>query len=121
MRPAIEFMDLLAGTKLTNIEGSQHMRILRCISSLEGVLSFSKHILKITTTMMAEIGSGDAYMLKDVGKLYIEILWKISLVSDSKLDVNKEVEQGPGTEYWHQMQQVQNLIVIPTQFQLFSM
>ena len=75
MRLAIEFMDLLAGTKLEDIEGSQHMIILRCISSLEGVLSFSKHILKSTTTMMPEIGSGDAYMLKDVGKLYKEIIW----------------------------------------------
>ena len=75
MRPAIEFMDLLVGTKLIDIEGSQHMRMLRCISSIEGVLSFSKHILKITTTMMPQNGSGDAYMLKDVGKLYKEIIW----------------------------------------------
>ena len=70
MRPATKFMDLLARTKMEDIEGSKHMRILRCISSPYGVLSFSKHILKSTTTMMTEIGSGYAYMLKDVGKLY---------------------------------------------------
>ena len=121
MRPSIEFMDLLAGKKLANIEESQHMRILRCISSVEGVLSFSKYLLKSTTTMMPEIGFGDAYMLKDAGKLYKEILWHIYLVSDSKVYVNKEVEQGYGTEYWHQMQHIQNFIVIPTQFQLFGM
>ena len=45
-------------------------------------------------------------MLKDMGKLYKERLWHISLVSDSKVDVNKEVEQRLGTKYWHQMQQV---------------
>ena len=75
MRPAIQFMDFLDGKKMEDIEGSQNMVILRCISSLEGVLSFSKHLLKSTTTMIPEIGSGDAYMLKDVGKLYKEILW----------------------------------------------
>ena len=42
--------------------------------------------------MMLEIGSGDAYMLKEVGKLYNEILWQISLVSDSKVDEKKDIE-----------------------------
>lgn len=97
MKPAIEFMDLLAGTKLADIEVAQRMRILRCLSSLDGVLSFSTHLLKSTTTMMPEIGSGDADILKDVGKVYKEIVWQISLVSDSKVDAKKEAEQGPAT------------------------
>lgn len=97
MKPAVEFMDLLAGAKLADIDGSQRMRVLRCLSSLEGVLSFSTHLLKSTTTMMPEIGSGDADILKDVGKVYKEILWQISLVSDSKVDTKKEAEQGPAT------------------------
>lgn len=51
------------------------MIILSCISILHGVLSFSTHILKRTTTMMPEIGSRDVDILKDVGMVYIEIVW----------------------------------------------
>lgn len=74
------------------------MRILRCLSSIHGVLSFSTHLLKRTTTMMPEIGYGSADILKDVGMVYNEIVWYIYLLSDSKVDVNKEVEQVLATE-----------------------
>lgn len=64
---ANEFMVFLAISKLEDIEVAQHIRILRCLSSLDGISSFSTHLLKRTTTMMHEIGYGDAYILKDVG------------------------------------------------------
>ncbi|XP_057852533.2 E3 ubiquitin-protein ligase UPL1 isoform X1 [Cryptomeria japonica] len=91
LKPALQLADSLAGTKLADVEVSERMRILRCFSSLEGVLSFSTHLLKSTTTMMPELGSGDADILKDVGKVYKEVLWQISLVNDAK----KEIEQAP--------------------------
>jgi len=75
MKPTNEFMDLLARKKIIEIEVAQHMRILRCLSSLDGVLSFSTHIQKSTTTMMPEIGHGDEDILKDVGMVYKEMVW----------------------------------------------
>jgi hypothetical protein len=41
---------------------------------------------------MLEIDFGDANILKDVGKVYNEIVSLLYLISDSKIDVNKEVE-----------------------------
>jgi len=50
------------------------MIIFRCLSILHGVLSFSTHIVKRTTTMIPEIGSRDADILKDVGMVYIALV-----------------------------------------------
>lgn len=46
---------------------------------------------------MPKIGFRDEDILKDVGKVYKEMVYQISLVSDSRVDVKKETEQGPAT------------------------
>ena len=70
---------------------------------------------------MPEIGFGDANILKHVGMVYKEIVSYKSLVSDSKVDANKEVEKDLQLKIWHQMQQLQKLAMTLTQFQLFDM
>eukprot|EP01018_Ginkgo_biloba_P015878 Gb_04274 [translate_table: standard] len=59
LKPAIELLDSLAGSKLADVEGPKCMRILRCLSTLEGVLLFSLYLLESATTMMPEIGGGE--------------------------------------------------------------
>ena len=68
-------MDFLARKKLEDIEVAQHIWNLGCLSILDGILSFSTHLLKRKTTMMPKIGSGDVDILKDVGMVYKEIVW----------------------------------------------
>ena len=48
---------------------------------------------------MPEIGYGDVDVEKDVEKVFKEIVWKISLVSESKANVKKEVEQCHNPEF----------------------
>eukprot|EP00252_Welwitschia_mirabilis_P007759 TRINITY_DN1943_c0_g1_i1.p1 TRINITY_DN1943_c0_g1~~TRINITY_DN1943_c0_g1_i1.p1 ORF type:complete len:3671 (+),score=717.88 TRINITY_DN1943_c0_g1_i1:355-11367(+) len=89
---ATKSMEPLTGKKLADIEGCNKTRILRRLSSLEGVISFSTQLLKSTATMMPEIGSGDAEILKDLGNIYKEVIWQLSLVNDTVL---KDVDEGP--------------------------
>eukprot|EP01018_Ginkgo_biloba_P023205 Gb_26784 [translate_table: standard] len=97
LKHTIEDLDSLAGINLGDVEGPNQMKILKCMSGLEGILSFSTFLLKNTTTMMTELGSSEAEVLNDVGKTYKEILWQFSLLSNAKIDAKREVEQGAGT------------------------
>ncbi|KAK2997133.1 hypothetical protein RJ639_026658, partial [Escallonia herrerae] len=80
------------GSHLAQVEVSQRTKILRCLSSLEGILSLSNSLLKGSTTVVSELGTADADALKDLGKAYREILWQISLCCDSKVDEKRNVE-----------------------------
>lgn len=88
----IALLDSVAGTKLSDVEGLIRKNILRCLSGLESILSLSTFLLKNTTTMMPELGSENAEILNDIGKIYKEVLWQLSLASDAKVDAKKEVE-----------------------------
>ncbi|KAK6934616.1 HUWE1/Rev1, ubiquitin binding region [Dillenia turbinata] len=74
------------GTNLAEVESGKQIKVLRCFFSLEGILSLSNSLLKGTSTVVSELGNSDADVLKDLGKVYREILWQISLCTDSKLD-----------------------------------
>ncbi|XP_077221899.1 LOW protein: E3 ubiquitin ligase-like protein isoform X2 [Tasmannia lanceolata] len=92
-----ELLSLAHGGRLAELEVSKQTKVLRCLSSLEGLLSVANFLLKGTTTMVTELGAADAEMLKDLGKAYKEILWQISLCCDSKADEKQDVDQEIGT------------------------
>lgn len=87
-----ELLVSVGGTHLVQLEASKQMNVLRCLSSLEGILSLSISLLKGNTTVVSELGTADADVLKDLGKAYREILWQISLCCDSKVDEKQSVE-----------------------------
>ncbi|KAK6947097.1 HUWE1/Rev1, ubiquitin binding region [Dillenia turbinata] len=76
----------VGGTKLAEVERGKQIKVLRCLFSLEGILSLSNSLLKGTSTVVSELATSDADILKDLGKVYREILWQIALCTDSKLD-----------------------------------
>ncbi|KAK1274353.1 E3 ubiquitin-protein ligase UPL1 [Acorus gramineus] len=93
---ANELLDSVSGIRLAELEGAKQMKVLKSLSSLEGLLSLSNFLLKGTTTMTSELGSADADVLNYLGRAYKEVQWQISLISDSKADEKRDAEQEVG-------------------------
>ncbi|KAL6999109.1 E3 ubiquitin-protein ligase upl1 [Sarracenia purpurea var. burkii] len=87
-----ELMVSFEGKQVDQLEVSNQVKILRCLSSLEGILLLCNSLLKGTTTLLTELGTADGDVLKDLGRAYREILWQISLSCDSKVDQKQNVE-----------------------------
>lgn len=81
-----EILDSVEGAQLALVESAKQTKVLEYLSSLEGVLTLSIFLLKGTTTVVSELGTADADVLKYIGKTYKEIIWQISLCNDSKSD-----------------------------------
>ncbi|KAJ4982419.1 hypothetical protein NE237_033256 [Protea cynaroides] len=92
-----ELLTSVGGTQLAELELTNQTKVLRFLSTLEGILSLANFLLKGTTTMVSELGTADADVLKDLGKVYREILWHISLCSDTKVDEKRGADQESGT------------------------
>ncbi|OIW00674.1 hypothetical protein TanjilG_09643 [Lupinus angustifolius] len=90
-----EFLDSVGGTQIALVESAKQTKVLKYLSSLEGLLSLSASLLKgATTTVVSELSTSDASVLKDLGKSYKEIIWQISLCNDSKVE-EKNTDQEP--------------------------
>ncbi|KAK4491779.1 hypothetical protein RD792_002554 [Penstemon davidsonii] len=87
-----EVLTSIVGSQFGQIELSKRVKVLRCLSCLEGVLSLSNSLLKGSSSIVSELGSADADVLKDLGKTYREILWQVSLCCDLKVDEKRNVE-----------------------------
>ncbi|KAL4579973.1 hypothetical protein LXL04_016144 [Taraxacum kok-saghyz] len=87
-----ELLVSLGGMQLAQVEESKRTKVLKCLSSLEGILSLSNALSKGTTNLVSELGTSDADVLKDLGVAYREILWQVSVSSDSKVDEKKSSE-----------------------------
>ncbi|XP_073123872.1 E3 ubiquitin-protein ligase UPL1-like isoform X2 [Henckelia pumila] len=85
----------IGGLQLAQVEFSERVKILRGLSSLEGILSLCNSLLKGTTTIVSELCSADADVFKELGKVYREILWQISLCCDLKVAKNQSAEVEP--------------------------
>ncbi|XXG72650.1 hypothetical protein AAC387_Pa07g1701 [Persea americana] len=92
-----ELLTSVGATPLAEVEGAKQTKVLRCLSSLEGLLSLASFLLKGTSTMVSELGATDADLLKDLGKAYKEIIWQISLCCDSKVEEKRDNDQETGT------------------------
>ncbi|XP_044474315.1 E3 ubiquitin-protein ligase UPL1-like isoform X2 [Mangifera indica] len=88
-----ELLVSVGGTQLAAVDSGKQTKVLRYLSSLEGLLSLSIFLLKGTGTVVSELGAADADVLKDLGKTYREIIWQISLCNDTKADEKKNAEQ----------------------------
>ncbi|XP_020586141.1 E3 ubiquitin-protein ligase UPL1-like isoform X2 [Phalaenopsis equestris] len=91
-----ELLNSLCGSKLTEVESEKQMVVLKCMLTLEGLLSLVNFLLKGTTTMASELGSSDADILIELGKAYREVLWQISRTSDLKEKQDADHEVGIG-------------------------
>ncbi|KAJ6886418.1 E3 ubiquitin-protein ligase UPL1-like isoform X1 [Populus alba x Populus x berolinensis] len=89
-----ELLVSVAGTHLAMVESAKQAKVLRYLSSLEGILSLSNFLLKGNSTFVSELGTADADVLKDIGMAYREIIWQVSLYNDSKVDEKRNAEQG---------------------------
>lgn len=94
-----ELWENVSGAKLAEIESVKRLEVLKSLSHLEGLLSLSTLLLKgtSTTTLFSELGSADADILSELGKTYKEMLWQISLTSDSKIDEKQDADQEAGS------------------------
>ncbi|KAL7249065.1 hypothetical protein ACSBR1_011264 [Camellia fascicularis] len=90
-----ELLISVEGTQIGLLEVSMQMKVLRCLSSLEGILSLSNSLLKGNAAVVSELGTADADVLKDLGRTHREILWQISLCCDSKVEEKQNVEVEP--------------------------
>lgn len=90
-----ELLSSINGSQLAQVEVSQRVKILKCLSTLEGILSLSNSLLKGATTIVSELGSADADVLKDLGKVYREILWQLSLCCELKVEEKRNVDVEP--------------------------
>ncbi|KAM7504309.1 hypothetical protein LguiB_003213 [Lonicera macranthoides] len=91
-----ELLGSIGGTQLAEVETAKRTKLLRYLSSLEGIVSLCNSLLKgTTTTVLSELGNADADVLKDLGRAYRDILWQISLSSDSKVDEQLTNEVDP--------------------------
>ncbi|GMH25044.1 hypothetical protein Nepgr_026887 [Nepenthes gracilis] len=89
---ANELLDSVAGTPVAELDAAKQIKVLRCLSSLEGILSLSNFLLKGTTTVISELCAGNADVVKNIGRSYREVLWQISLCCDSKVDEKKNID-----------------------------
>lgn len=76
----------VGGTKLADLEHLFLTKVLRSLSSLEGILSLSNFLLKGNAAIVSELSTADADVLKDLGRVYGEVLWQLSSSCDSKVD-----------------------------------
>ncbi|CAA0815395.1 E3 ubiquitin-protein ligase UPL1, partial [Striga hermonthica] len=95
LKSAEELLTSINGRQLTEVDFSKRVKILRCLSTLEGILSLSISLLKGTTTLVSELGSADADVLKDIGKTYREIQWQVSLCCELKVEEKRTAEVEP--------------------------
>lgn len=90
-----ELLSSIKGSQLAQVEVSQRVKILKSLSTLEGILSLSNSLLKGANTIVSELGSADADVLKDLGKAYREILWQVSLCCELKVEEKRSVDVEP--------------------------
>ncbi|KAG4398664.1 hypothetical protein GLYMA_08G087600v4 [Glycine max] len=90
-----EILDLVGGTQLALVESAKQTKVLKYLASLEAVLTLSVFLLKGSTTVVSELSTSDADVLKDLGKTYKELIWQISLCNDSKAEEKKNADQEP--------------------------
>ncbi|CAN1790208.1 E3 ubiquitin-protein ligase UPL1, partial [Linum perenne] len=87
-----ELLDAVRGTELALVESAKQTQILKHLSTLEGILSLSNLLLKGTASVVSELGTADAEVLKDLGRTYWEIMWQISVYNDSKVEEKRSEE-----------------------------
>ncbi|KAL5548638.1 hypothetical protein UlMin_003869 [Ulmus minor] len=90
-----EFLLSVGGIQLASVESAKQTKVMRCLSSLESILSLSNFLLKGTTTVVSELGTSDADVLKELGSTYREVVWQISLCNDLKADEKGNGDQEP--------------------------
>ncbi|CAN4103909.1 unnamed protein product [Withania somnifera] len=90
-----ELIVQIRGSQLVKVESAKRITVLKNLSSLEGILSLSNSLLKGSTTVVSELGTADADVLKDLGRAYKEVLWQVSLCCDSKGDEKQNMEVEP--------------------------
>eukprot|EP00250_Pteridium_aquilinum_P016180 c22986_g1_i1 orf=330-11435(+) len=87
---SLEASSLLGGAKLSELEPSEKVKLIRHLSSTELYLSLAAVLVRSTNTMMTELNAGGGDVLFDVGKVYKEILWQVSLLDDAKAESKRE-------------------------------
>ncbi|KAL8462223.1 hypothetical protein ACS0TY_033325 [Phlomoides rotata] len=90
-----ELLSSIKGSQLAQVEVSQRVKILKCLFTLDGILSLSNSLLKGATAIVSELGSADADVLKDLGKVYKETLWQVSLCCELKVEEKQNIEGEP--------------------------
>ncbi|KAJ4829060.1 E3 ubiquitin- protein ligase upl1 [Turnera subulata] len=95
-----ELLASIEGRQLSVVECAKQKKVVRYLSSLEGILSLSNFLLKGSSTVVSELGAADADVLKDIGMAYREIVWQFSSYNDSKVDeklMEQETEKADGS------------------------
>ncbi|XVE50857.1 hypothetical protein DITRI_Ditri01bG0197700 [Diplodiscus trichospermus] len=93
LRSTNELLASVRGTQLGTVEPGNRTKVLRSLSSLEDILSLSNFLLKSTTSVVSELSTADADVLKDLGRAYREIIWQVSLSKDSVADQKRNADQ----------------------------
>ncbi|XVF33865.1 hypothetical protein REPUB_Repub18cG0008600 [Reevesia pubescens] len=88
-----ELLASIGGAQLPVVEPGNQTKVLRSLSSLEAILSLSNFLLKGTASVVSELSTADADVLKDLGRTYREIIWQISLSNNSMADEKRNADQ----------------------------
>nr|XP_043618820.1 E3 ubiquitin-protein ligase UPL1 [Erigeron canadensis] len=85
----------LGGMQLSKVEDDKRLKVMRCLSSLEGILLLSISITKRNTFLVSELGNSDGEFFSDLGVTFKELLWQQSMCCDLKIDEkqNADVER----------------------------
>ncbi|XP_074367519.1 E3 ubiquitin-protein ligase UPL1-like isoform X2 [Apium graveolens] len=86
-----ELLSSSGGTHFIQLEVVNLMKLLRCLAGLDGIVSVCSSLLKTTTVVISELATSDADVLKELGRVYREIHWQISLCSDIKVDEKQNI------------------------------
>lgn len=87
-----ELLTSIEGAKLEEVEIDKQKQVLRCISCLEVTLCLLNFLLKGTTSIISELGTAEADIMKDLGRAYRVVLWQLSLCCDSRVEEKMNVE-----------------------------
>ncbi|KAJ7561891.1 hypothetical protein O6H91_03G045900 [Diphasiastrum complanatum] len=94
LKLTLDILMPVSGKRFSDIEIGLRNKILRSLSAVECFLSLSSVLVRSSAAMMAELSTGGAEILNDIGKVHREVLWQISLVDHAKVENKRESDAG---------------------------
>ncbi|KAI4388584.1 hypothetical protein MLD38_000898 [Melastoma candidum] len=92
LRITDDLLEAVGSPSIMTAETNMREAVLRNFFILEGALSLSNYLLKVTTALFSEVGAADADVLKGIGRIYREIIWQLSVCASSKVEERSNLE-----------------------------
>ncbi|EFJ18137.1 ubiquitin-protein ligase, UPL1 [Selaginella moellendorffii] len=93
LKVTLALLESIAGSRIFELETGLKMKVLRSLSATECFLSLSAVLVRSSPVMLAELSTGEADILHDIGRVHREVLWQVCLASEGKTESKKEVDE----------------------------